>query len=77
MNTEQTSKNIFTYKNLVLLCRQVNKLDRNVGKDIKVPVSKSAHRGCSSDIASSYYFRASKVTEHVTSGVNGGKFKTK
>ena len=64
-------------ENLVLLCTQVNRLDRNIGKDIKVPVSKSVHRGCSSDIASSYYFRASKLTEHVTSRVSGGEFKTK
>ena len=39
------------------------------------------YRGCSSDIAfdiaSSYYFRASKVTEHVISRVSGGEFKTK
>ena len=31
--------------------------------------------GCSSDIASSYFFRPSKVTEHVTSRVGvGGHF---
>ena len=34
------------------------------------------NRGCSSDIAS-YYFRLSKITEHVTSRVSGGEFKTK
>ena len=33
--------------------------------------------GCSSDIASSYFFRSSKVTEHVTSWVNGGGFRIK
>ena len=33
--------------------------------------------GCSSDIASSYFFRPSKVTEHVTSRVSMGEFKTK
>ena len=27
-------------ENLVLLCTQVNRLERNVGKDIKLPVSK-------------------------------------
>ena len=32
-------------------------------------------RGFSSDIASSYFFRPSKVTEHVTSRVSGGEFK--
>ena len=64
-------------ENLVLLCTQVNRLDRNVGKDIRVPVFKSVYRGYSSDIASSYYFRASKVKEHVTSRVSGGEFKTK
>ena len=32
---------------------------------------------CSSEIASSYYFRPNKVMEHVTSWVSGGKFKTK
>ena len=63
-------------ENLVLLFTQVNRLDWNVRKDIKVPVSKSFHRGCSSDIAS-YYFRARKVTEHVTSRVSGGEFKTR
>ena len=30
-----------------------------------------------SDIASSYIFRPSKVTEHVTSRVSGGEFRTK
>ena len=34
-------------------------------------------RGCSSDIASSYFFRSRKVTEYVTSRVSGGEFKTK
>ena len=34
-------------------------------------------RGCSSDIASSYFFRPSKVTEHVASRVSAGEFKTK
>ena len=34
-------------------------------------------RGCLSDIASSYFLRPSKVTEHVTSRVIGGEFKTK
>ena len=33
--------------------------------------------GCSSDIASSYWFRSNNVTEHVTSRVSGDKFKTK
>ena len=32
-------------------------------------------RGCSSDIASSCFFRPSKVTEHVTSRGSGDKFK--
>ena len=32
---------------------------------------------CSSDIASSYYFHPSKVTEHVTSRVSQVEFKTK
>ena len=64
-------------ENLGLLCTQVNDLDRDVGKNIKAPVSKSVHGGYSSDIATSYYFRASKVMEHVTSRVSGGEFKTK
>ena len=64
-------------ENLVLLCTRVNRLDRNVDKDMKVPVSETVHRGCLSDIASSYYFCASKVTEHVTSRVSGSEFKTK
>ena len=34
-------------------------------------------RGCSSDIASSYYFRPSKVVEHVTSRISRWEFKTK
>ena len=33
--------------------------------------------GCLSDIASSYFFYPSKVTEHVTSRVSGGKFRIK
>ena len=37
----------------------------------------NSYRGCSSDIASSYYFRPSKVMEHVTLRVSGGEFKTK
>ena len=64
-------------ENLVLLCTQVIRLDKNVGKDIKVPVSKSVHRAFSSNIASSYYFHASKVMKHVTLWVSRGKFKTK
>ena len=31
-------------ENLVLLCTQRNRLDRNVGKDIKVPVLKYVQR---------------------------------
>ena len=31
-------------ENLVLLCTQVNRLERNFGKDIKVPVLKTVHR---------------------------------
>ena len=38
---------------------------------------KPASGGCSFDIASSYYFCPSNVTEHVTSRVSGGEFKTK
>ena len=34
---------------LVLLCTQVNRQERNVGKDIKVPVSKPVHRSCSTN----------------------------
>ena len=34
-------------------------------------------RGCSSDIASSDFFRPSKVTEQVTSRASVGEFKTK
>ena len=34
-------------------------------------------RGCLSDIASSYHFRPSKVTEHVTSRLSGDEFETK
>ena len=64
-------------ENLVLLCTQVNDLNRDAGKDIKVSVLKFVHRGYSSDIATSYYFRASKVMEHVASRVSGGEFKTK
>ena len=33
----------------VLLCTQVNRLDKNVGKDIKVPVSKSVYRSSSTN----------------------------
>ena len=32
---------------------------------------------CSSDIAPTYFFHPSKVTEHVTSKVSGGKFRIK
>ena len=35
-----------------------------------------AYKGCSPDIASSYFFRPSKVTEHITSRVTGGQLKT-
>ena len=35
------------------------------------------HRGCSSDIASSFIFRSSKVVEHVTSRVSGSEFRVK
>ena len=34
-------------------------------------------RGCSSDVASSYIYCPSKVTEHVASWVSGGQFKIK
>ena len=33
-------------ENLVLLRTQVNREERNVGRDIKVPVSKPVHRSC-------------------------------
>ena len=36
-------------ENLVLLCAQVNRLDGNVGKDIKVPVLESVHRNSSTN----------------------------
>ena len=36
-------------ESLVLLCTQVNRLDRNVGKDIKNPVSKSVNRSSSTN----------------------------
>ena len=36
-------------ENLVLLCAQVNRLDRNVDKDIEVPVLKSVHRSSSTN----------------------------
>ena len=38
---------------------------------------KPASAGCSSDIVSSHHFRPSNVTEHVTSRVSWGEFKTK
>ena len=34
---------------LVLLCTQVNMQEKNVGKDIKVPVSKYVHRSSSTN----------------------------
>ena len=40
-------------------------------------IQRELWRGCSSDTASSCYFRPIKVTEHVTSRVSGGEFKTK
>ena len=33
-------------ENLVLLCTQVNRKERDVSKDIKVPVSKAVHGSC-------------------------------
>ena len=45
--------------------------------DIMINLDKSSMKGCSSDIASSYIFRSSKVTEYVTSRVSGGEFRTK
>ena len=36
-------------ENLALLCTQVNSLERNGGKNIKVPVSKTVHRRSSTN----------------------------
>ena len=36
-------------EDLVLLCTQMNRLERNVGKDIEVPVSKTVHRSRSTN----------------------------
>ena len=36
-------------EDLVLLCTQMNRLERNVGKDIEVHVSKTVHRSRSTN----------------------------
>ena len=43
----------------------------------KLTVTLNYQGGSSSDIVSSNYFHPSNVTEHVTSRVSRGKFKTK
>ena len=41
------------------------------------PITTPNFEGCSSDIASSYIFHTSKVTEHVTSQVSADEFRIK
>ena len=67
----------FGWVNWTPLCQICRNTHAQFRGNPKFSFARCGHRRCSSDIASSYYFRASKVTEHVTSRVSVGEFKTK
>ena len=75
-------REMFLKKRLILLCMCKSKIQKQKVKHVFKTcfyffLWTCFYGGCSSDIASSYFFRPSKVTEHVTSRVSGGEFRIK
>ena len=67
-----------TYDKLINLVADMNDFGKNYFKrHLMLIFELVLFRECLSGIASSYFFRPSKVTEHVTSRVSGSEFRIK
>ena len=65
----------YMYERKVSEALEINKL-KTINEKDKTFTVLYRDRGCLSGIASSYFFRPSKVTEYVTSRFSRGEFKT-